>query len=248
MSGSHDVFGDIRSLYVRPIPDEQLETMLQRVISEIPAYELPVRRRRRMVQRAVIVMASLSIITGIAVAAPGIIDRIFHANAPIAENVQRLREPGSQMAAADYERLAGPEGLGTLGGIELAPRSASRVLANDPGVGELALVAAVDGAGFCYVQTPPGDAPQVSSCEAVIPKTGVAVATLRLLEGSPEQVFGLAADGVERVTVITTTGATYPATLTGNAFHWLAPSGSVHSAKVRVEYPDRPPVEQPAGL
>ena len=247
MSGNYDIYDDIRRVYVRPIAEEHLDVLLQRVIAEIPTRSAPVRRRRRTVPRIVVVLAALTAIGGIAAAAPAIIDHFFHANAPIAQNVQRLQGPGTPMSSSMYEQLAGPEGTATTAGFKLAPRSASRILSSDAGTGELAAAPAVDGRGFCFVQELPGDVPELRGCEPALADTGLALTSLRLKQGTPQRVFGFAADGVERITIVASDGREYPATLVDNAFYWVAPTSSVHGVKARVEYPDRAPLEQPVG-
>ena len=247
MSGNYDIYDDIRRVYVRPIAEEHLDVLLQRVISEIPTRSAPVRRRRRALPRVALVLAALSVLGGIAAAAPAIIDHFFRSGAPIADNVHRLRAPGSPMSTSAYERLAGPEGSATTGGFTLAPRSASRVLASDPSLGELAVAPAVDGRGFCFVQSLPGDAPELRGCEPAFADTGLALTSLRLKQGTPQRVFGFAADGVERITIVASDGRGYPATLFDNAFYWVAPTASVQGVTARVEYPDRAPLEQPVG-
>ena len=142
-----------------------------------------------------------------------------------------LRTAGDRPSVAEYDHIKAVANQPKLDvdnaapvASELASIEGARVLANNPTMGRIVVVPATDGDGLCFSQDlPPRFKVQgVSGCTGRLDADGLTLSYGKVGGVKGWVVFGIAADGVDDVTVTTGSGMKASAPVSGNAFMWTS--------------------------
>lgn len=250
---SYDIDNAIRRALDREPDRADVERVIGR-LHRIPANRVERRGRTRATRVAILAACTVATV-GVAYGAPRAVTYLFQQDDAVERQIDQFqRADAPRVTQKEYNDLVAgtmvpdTKRLGKLRDDEmralfqLAPIQKSRVIVDDPTVGRLVAVPIVGGGeGLCYlVQSPTnqiGTGMRTGGCTGTgLPASGIVPSFSATSNDGVRvrAVGGFAADDVERIDIVETSGKTQRVALIENAFYWEGRADADKPASIRI--------------